>query len=81
MRQQARGADTEDVYNHIRFRDKQETVSGTWNSDQEEFLALIGTTNGTGPAFLVIDHGKALQIKQIVSIDLKTSWDTTYYFG
>lgn len=81
-RQQARAEETEKVYNYLGFQDKYNTasISGVWKPADDEFCALLGTQNGSGPAFLVIDHGEELGITGIEKIELTPTWDTIYYF-
>jgi len=79
-RQQARAEETEKVYNYMGFQANTPSISGVWNLEEDGFYALLGTQNGSGPAFLVIDHGEELGITGIEKIELTPTWDTIYYF-
>jgi hypothetical protein len=81
-RQQSRAADTEAVLDHMRWvRNDAAVPVGFYTPADQDFTALLGTANGTGPHFLVVHYGDQLGITGIASITVTAGQDLVFIFS
>ncbi|AYF74350.1 hypothetical protein D7D52_11280 [Nocardia yunnanensis] len=81
VRQSAGATNTAAVNDYMRLRDNSYTLPAkSWRPGDDDFYAMLGTTNATAPFWLVMDHGPELRIASIRRIDRDVRMAITYHF-
>ncbi|MFJ4655686.1 hypothetical protein ACIP5Y_30780 [Nocardia sp. NPDC088792] len=82
--QQAYSESIQPVYDHLRYTNPKNdgsVPSTTYPAGSATYFALLGTSNGAGPAYLVIDWARELGITGIGAIEVDRDLNLYFHFS